>query len=284
MRLILGGRLLPLAAAVLAALALLVAPAHAAAPSFDGPGPYKVSFQVQGDTTLYYPSDIAKSPRRHPVIVWGNGTFAIPVIYDGLLRHWASHGFIVAAANTAFSGSGQEMRAGIDLLAKADKQSGSPFHGKVDLKRIGASGHSQGGAGTVNAAQDPRIITSVPIQPGGRADPSRLHGPTLYLAGQYDVIVSPASVRSLYESSGQVPAIYAERAGATHFTPLGDGGDYRGITTAWFRLQLMGDERARGLFFGDHCGICSSPAWPVVTRNAKAEQVPGPSSALSAGR
>jgi len=270
MRLILGKRLLSLVAAVVTALALLAVPARAyAGPGWDKPGPYQVSSRADSVTTFYYPSNIATDSAKHPVIIWGNGTFAFPVIYDGLLKHWASHGFIVAAANTAFSNTGLEMRTGIDTLTKWNGQDGSPFKGKVDLGNIGAAGHSQGGAGAINATLDPRVKTTIPIQPGPLALPSYLHGPTLYLAGQYDVIVFPALVQAFYNNSEHVPAIYAELAGATHFTTIGDGGGFRGITTAWFALQLQNDERARGLFYGPNCGICSGSTWLNVKRNAK---------------
>ncbi|POM27066.1 Alpha/beta hydrolase family protein [Actinomadura rubteroloni] len=280
MQSIAGRRLLPLLTALAAALALLVpstAPARAAAPggSWDKPGPYRVTSKTQGDTTLYYPADIAASADKHPVIVWGNGTFAWPQVYDGLLRHWASQGFVVAAANTAFSNTGLEMRAGIDLLAKENAKAGSPFQNRIDLANIGAAGHSQGGAGAINATLDPRIKTTVPIQPGPLALSSYLHGPTLYLAGQNDTIVPPALVQAFYDNSAQVPAVYAELAGATHFTTVGDAGGFRGITTAWFRFQLMGDEQARSLFFGKDCGICSGSTWLNVKRDAKALQIPG---------
>ena len=34
---------------------------------------------------------------------------------------------------------------------------------------------------------------------------------------------------------------------------------------AWFRLHLMGDERARALFFpASTCGLCQDPAWRQV--------------------
>ncbi|MFC0036814.1 acetylxylan esterase [Actinomadura rayongensis] len=279
MQSIAGRRLLPLLTALAVALALLVpstAPARAAAGvSWDKPGPYRVTSKTQGDTTLYYPADIAASHARHPVIIWGNGTFAWPQIYDGLLRHWASQGFVVAAANTAWAGTGNEMLAGIDLLTKENATPGSPFRNRIDLAHIGATGHSQGGAGAINASLDKRITTTIPIQPGPLADAAKLHGPTLYLAGQSDVIVFPALVQSFYDKSAQVPAVYAELADATHFTTLGDGGGFRGVTTAWFRFQLMGDQRARSLFFGANCGICSGSTWLNVKRNAQVLQIPG---------
>jgi hypothetical protein len=37
----------------------------------------------------------------------------------------------------------------------------------------------------------------------------------------------------------------------------------------------MGDEQARGRFFGPGCGLCGDPAWTDVRRNAKALQVAG---------
>ncbi|WP_067812832.1 alpha/beta hydrolase family protein [Actinomadura kijaniata] len=274
-------RSLPLAATLVAALLCSPATADArtapaavpAADQWDSPGPHPVAVRPGLVTTLYYPGDIASSGRRHPVIIWGNGTGATPSVYDGLLRHWASHGFIVAAANTPASNSGREMRAGIDRLATLNGADG-PFRGRVDLDRVGATGHSQGGAGAINASADDRVDTTVPIQPGPLASASSLHGPVLYLAGQNDSIVPPSLVRGFYDASGHVPAIYAERAGATHFTPTGDGGGFRGVITAWFRHHLMDDARARGVFYGEDCGICADSAWSDVRRNARVEPVP----------
>lgn len=54
---------------------------------------------------------------------------------------------------------------------------------------------------------------------------------------------------------------WATRNGVSHFEPVGDCGDFRGITTAWFLYQLRGDATAGQLFKGtcrsaNH--ICSS--------------------------
>ncbi|GAA2613345.1 acetylxylan esterase [Actinomadura fulvescens] len=287
-------RCFPIAASVTAAAAaaLLVSPLLAtpkpvpartvaadAAPSPDrwaAPGPHGVTVTKERVTTFYFPSDIGSSARRFPVVIWGNGTGAVPSNYHGLLRLWASHGFIVAAANTRYANSGNQMRAGLDRLAALDRTDGSPFEGRVDLARVGAAGHSQGGAGAINASADQRVDTTVPIQPGPLASASSLHGPALYLAGEKDTIVAPARVRTFYNASGHVPAIYTELAAATHFTPAGNGGGFRGITTAWWRFHLAGDEQARGVFFGDGCGICSGSPWLHAARNSKALQIPGP--------
>lgn len=224
-------------------------------------------------TTLYYPRDIATSDRRHPVIVWGNGTFAFPVVYRELLLHWASHGFIVAAANTPQSNLGISMRAGIDLLTRRNADRASPFHDRVDLEHIGASGHSQGGAAAIVVGADPRIDTILPIQPGPLADIDNVHVPALLLAGQKDSIVFPFLVKAFYNDADHIPAIYGELRGADHLTVVGDPGPFAAPTTAWFKAHLMGDQTARAQFFGADCGICTdSGTWSDVRRNGLASQ------------
>ncbi len=226
-------------------------------------------------TTLYYPRDIADSDRRHPVIVWGNGTFAFPVVYRDLLLHWASQGFIVAAANTPQSNLGISMRAGIDMLTRRNSDPDSIFRDHVDLEHIGASGHSQGGAAAIVVGSDPRIDTILPIQPGPLADINSVHVPALLLAGEKDSIVFPFLVKAFYNAADHIPALYGEVRGADHFTVVGDAGPFAAPTTAWFRAQLMGDQAARAQFFGPACGICTdSTAWSDVRRNGLALNIP----------
>ncbi|MET9105999.1 alpha/beta hydrolase family protein [Streptomyces zhihengii] len=247
------------------------ATAEAAAADWGAPGPYATAVEVGAVTTLYYPRDIATSDRRHPVIVWGNGTFAFPVVYRDLLLHWASHGFVVAAANTPQSNLGVSMRAGIDLLTRRDADPGSPFHNAVDLEHIGASGHSQGGAAAIVVGADPRIDTVLPIQPGPLADIDGVRVPALLLAGQKDSIVLPFLVRAFYDDADHIPAVYGELRGADHFTVVGDPGPFAAPTTAWFRAHLTGDLTARAQFLGAGCGICADSAtWSDVRRNGLA--------------
>lgn len=274
-----------------ALLAVLAAPGTAGAAEEDAaagsipsvgtdwgqPGPYDVKVGIEVAHTFYYPQNMGESGERHPVIIWGNGTGAVPGIYSSLLRHWASHGFIVAAANTPASNFALSMRAGIDVLERRDADSGSVFHQKVDLEHIGSAGHSQGGAAALNAAVDPRVDTAVPIQPGPLADPDRMDEPVFYLAGQRDLTVWPALVKAFYRDSGHVPAVYGEVRGAGHLGSIADGGAFRAPVTAWLRFWLMGDENARGEFFGPDCGYCTdSTLWSDWQRNTDAQQIPGP--------
>ncbi|MEU9201185.1 acetylxylan esterase [Streptomyces sp. NPDC048332] len=278
--------LVPLAALTLvlsasAAAGAAPAPQHtgpattSATTDFGAPGPYATAVEVGVITTLYYPRDIATSDRRHPVIVWGNGTNGIPLVYRELLLHWAGQGFIVAAANTPQSNLGISMRAGIDMLTHRNADPGSIFHDRVDLEHIGASGHSQGGAAAIVVGADPRIDTILPIQPGPLANINAVHVPALLLAGEKDSIVFPFLVKAFYDAADHIPALYGELRGADHFTVVGDPGPFAAPTTAWFRAQLMGDETARAQFFGPGCGICTdTTTWSDVRRNSLALSVP----------
>ena len=267
------------------------APAAPAAPAATGtgfpsvngnwaaPGPFAVTVEA-GDSahTIYRPTTLGQGGLRHPVIVWGNGTGATPQIYDGLLRHLASHGFVVAAANTANSGTGQEMLAGATFLTNENNRPGSVYYQKIDADRIGATGHSQGGGGAIAAGADPRIDATIPIEPGPQGNIATLHSPMFILAGQFDFIVWPwLLVSPRYQQATQIPAIYGELGGASHFTPIGDGGGFRGMITAWFRFWLMDDAQARNTFFGAtaSCRICNDTAWSSVQRNTKAQAIPG---------
>ncbi|MGW4525834.1 poly(ethylene terephthalate) hydrolase family protein [Amycolatopsis sp. NPDC004378] len=259
--------------AFLAALFVIPQPAQAAPVQWDQPGPYAVvSEPLDAGHTVFRPANLGGG--KHAVILWGNGTGATPAVYAPLLSHLASYGFVVAAADTTNSGSGQEMLDGARTLVAENSRPGSEYFGRIDTAHIGATGHSQGGGGAIAAGADPLVTTTVPIEPGPLGSVPALHGPVFFLAGQFDVIVPPGLlVLPRYYAASQVPAVYGELAGATHFTAAGDAGGFRGAITAWFRYWLAGDPQARGVFFGPGCTLCADPAWSKVLRNAKALEV-----------
>lgn len=236
--------------------------------AFDRPGSFPVTVTTESAHTYYAPTTLGAGGLRHPVILWGNGTFNTPSTYDSFLRHLASHGFIVAAANTSNSGSGREMLAGLDNLTTKDRTAGNRFNGKVDLTRVAAMGYSQGGGGAMAAARDSRVDTTVAIQPWN-ASASGVRVPTLYLAGSSDAVVSASSVERYFDSSTAVPAAFGNVRGATHFEVLGDGGAFRSPATAWVRFSLMADANARPVFIGSSCTLCTSSAYTEYRANAR---------------
>jgi hypothetical protein len=243
--------------------------------SFDERGPFETTQHALGECQVYRPAVLGENGLTHPVIIWGNGTFAFPAIYTGVLSHLASHGFIVAAANTSNAGDGSQMLACLDDVIAANGTAGSPFFQRVDTARVGASGHSQGGGGTIMAGRDARVRATAPLQPyigwiplGGafsRAAIGQQRGPMFLVSGSLDAIALPVlHQRPVYDGVNQ-PVFWGTRSGATHFEPLGGAGDYRGPVTAWFRAWLMGDADAAEVF-GQPCSLCANTGWKIHFR------------------
>lgn len=237
---------------------------------FAMPGPFAVVHEAtDANCTVWRPVTLGQEGRMHPVIIWGNGTGQPSVLlYGGFFEHWASHGFIVAAAHTATSGSGAEMLTCLAWVEAEHARAGSPYEGHVELGNVGASGHSQGGGGTVMAGRDPRVRATVPLQASMRfSDVAAVMvqtGPMFLVSGDADVIAAPdASQKPIFEGSN-VPTVWGTLAGGDHVTiAIGIVAKYLGPTVAWFRLHLMHDETARSMFFGADCGLCTHPDWKL---------------------
>ena len=220
-------------------------------------GPHAVDDRNEGACIVFAP---VKLEGPHPVILWGNGTNAPVAVYAPFLRHWASHGFIVAAARIGQAGSGRDMLGCLDALARRNVEPGGFYEGHVDLARVGASGHSQGGSGALNAGRDPRVISIAPLQPA-RPPEVQPHGHTLLLSGGSDMVVARAQPM-IFEAAAP-PAVWATLSGASHMTPAQGGGPYLAVTTAWFRWTLLRDAQAGSWFEGERCGLCRSASWTI---------------------
>lgn len=215
--------------------------------------------------TLLRPARLEEG-KKYPVITWGNGTCAQPRLYVELLTHLASHGFIVIATNWRWVAGGIEMQRGLDFVLSENENAESPLFGKVDTAMLGASGHSQGSGATITVGADPRIVATVPIQGAGAAGVAALHGPTFLIAGELDVLVTPASIEAAF-AAATVPAVYGISVGQDHLMPGLDPTPILEAVTGWFRTHLAADETARALFYGAECRLCSDPAWRIERRN-----------------
>ena len=236
--------------------------------NFERSGPYATTSRSEGpNCRVYRPSSLGQNGVRHPVILWGNGTGTGPTAYSGLLSHWASHGFVVAAAETSNAGTGRAMLACLDYLVQESNRTYGTYVGVLNTGRVGTSGHSQGGGGSIMAGQDDRVSVTAPIQPytiGLGHDPSSQRnqkGPMFLMSGGGDTIAFPYLNAQPVYTRANVPVFWGERRYVSHFEPVGDGGAYRGPSTAWFRYHLMEDETARSTFYGRFCGLCTSYLW-----------------------
>jgi hypothetical protein len=225
--------------------------------------------------TIFQPTVLGSSGCLNPVIVWGNGTVNTPSSYTALFNHWATHGFIVAAADTSNSGSGKEMLACLTYILAQNTTSGSPFYGHIDANNIASSGYSQGGAGCLEAGIDPRFKVTAAVSPyvvialGGydTSSPMKQIHPMFMISGSADTVAVPSNNQMPIFMTAPVPIFWATHAGSTHFEVLGSGGAYAGPLTAWFRYKLMGDPAARAWFEKPSCTLCSASGWTVQTNS-----------------
>jgi len=219
---------------------------------------------------VYRPSFLGLGGVRHPIILWGNGTTASPPIYAGVLNHWASHGFVVAAANTSNAGTGREMLACLDYLEAENLRAGSDYEGLLDVALVGASGHSQGAGGAIMVGADPRVSVTAPVEPyitglgHDAASQKNQHGPMFLMSGGRDPIALRAIQQQPVFDNTNAAVFWGTLKAADHLiSAVGDISDFRGPATAWLRLHLMADESARSYFYGVNCKLCTDSAWTV---------------------
>jgi hypothetical protein len=215
--------------------------------------------------TLFRPKTLAEG-KTYPVITWGNGTCAQPLLYSELLEHIASHGFIVVATNSTSVGSGMEMQRGLDFVIAENEKTGSPLFGKINAELLGASGHSQGSMATVSVGGAARIKVTVPIEGAQAAAARELKGPVFLIAGEIDTLVTPASVESAFDAI-TVPAVYGLSMGLDHLMPGRMPGPILKAVVGWFATHLLNDSSARSLFYGDGCGLCNDSTWTLERKN-----------------
>lgn len=212
--------------------------------------------------TLYHPKNMVEG-QLYPVLSWANGTCAKTNGYDKLLTHVASHGFIVIATNSRYTGSGKFQLRGLDYIEAENAREGSPLYKHVDTAKVGLFGHSQGGGSTGAASGDPRVKSSV-LMHGGSG--SMLHAPGLFLTGDGDL--NPSGVRSNYNAvSGQ--AAFGSLKMSDHITMMQEPMRMAPEVAAWFRYTLLDDAVAKKWYAGADCLLCTDAEWVYAQKNLK---------------
>jgi hypothetical protein len=220
--------------------------------------------------TLFRPTDLKQGGLCHPVITWGNGTGSSPSLYGVLLKHLASHGFVVIASNSpnVAQGDPPPMLAGVTWVLEQNADPASVMYQRIDTTHIGATGHSQGAFATTTAGGDARITTIAPLC--GAQTQRNLHGPAMLFCGGADMTVPCSTVMNAYNGITNQPIMLAEYLTADHVNWV----TFRGTTvspvevavTAWMRVHLMGDTALRGRFYGASCTLCQDSAWQVMRK------------------
>ena len=233
---------------------------------------------------LYYPTNLGQNGFQHPILTWGNGTNSLSGNYTFFLKHMASWGFVIIAAQDKNSGVGQTILDAANFLIAANTNSASIFFHKLNVAQVGSFGHSQGASGAINAlikstgAIKTVVAIELPAQqfcisPQNCADTSQLtQGSAFLLDGSLDFPISPPTqsaqatgLQSIAAYYTAVPAgivkVKGTLNGPTHNDVQGQPKctqatvpcflgvyGYLGYPTAWMMFQLQNDNFAHGAF------------------------------------
>jgi hypothetical protein len=140
-------------------------------------------------THAYPGAPMLHEKKRFPVLLFEPGFGMLPFFYTTLIEDLVSHGYIVAGtiptyythynvfssgrvvdifksthANASLPFWTGDMIFTLNQLEKLNTDPESPFHERLDFRRVGAFGHSFGGAASVQVAKDdPRVRAALDL-------------------------------------------------------------------------------------------------------------------------
>ncbi len=251
-------------------------------------GPHKVSLrkdalnQVYKSYHIYYPSDISQNTNKLPVVVLSNGSGTPVSRYPAIAKHYASWGFIVIGTQEMFAWNGFASDMSIYHLHILDKTpvnsdgSNNVLYQRIDWDNVGIVGHSQGGAGVINAitrqTYKDTYKTAIALSPVNKDalykfewdyDATLIDIPILLIAGAGggdDYVVTLEQLEDIYDDIS-APKAMARRKDTAHGEVL-----YMpdGYVTAWLMWQLQADEEAAKAFIGDNPDILSNDLYQDI--------------------
>lgn len=219
---------------------------------------------------VWYPKDLKNADKKYPLIVISNGTGSLAYTYEYIFEHLASWGFIVIGNDESMSGFGDASEASLKLMLSLNEDENSIFYRKVDINNIGSAGHSQGGAGAVNAVlAQPNgnkykaiySASNTSIEDLWEYDPTKIKIPFFAATGENDALATMEFLQKIYNKiDNNVTKVVARRLGADHGKMQKYG---EGYMTAWFLWHLKGDNEAKAAF----AEIATNAQWADVAKN-----------------
>lgn len=255
-------KLLPAVTALVAG-ALVAPPAQAAENPYErGPAPTEASVTASrgpfaiaqtsvpagngfGGGTIYYPTSTSE------------GTFGAISISPGFTGpessiSWygprlASQGFVVItiSTNSLFdqpSSRADQLLAALDYVTQR-----SSVRSRVDATRLGVMGHSMGGGGSIEAANDrPALQASIPLTPWHTVKNwSQVTVPTMIFGAENDTIAGVGShAEAFYTSMSATPEkAYLELNNAGHTAPISANTTIAKYSISWLKRFIDNDTR-----------------------------------------
>lgn len=214
-----------------------------------------------GGAILAYPEQLS-SDRKHGVVLWGPGGGTEPGAYSGIIRRLASHGFVVIATSESPDGTNRGIPA-LNWLENKNKDPNDPLYQKLDMTKVGASGHSMGGLQSEKMLiNDKRVITAV-LNNSGAFNHAELanvpQGKTAAIVYGEGGMERPNAEGDYFNNNVRIPACLLKMTGGQgnecqngecgwgHGSGSWDG---MAATVAWMRWHLGGEEWRKADFVG----------------------------------
>jgi hypothetical protein len=219
----------------------------------------KASSGPTGASTLFYPMDLGKGGVLHPVFHWGCGAGSQPSQYADHLNLLASYGFVVIANA---SGS-MPAKASLDWILAENEKMGSMFYQKLDPKRVGTGGHSQGALETFGVASDPRLNLYVLVCGGsgsGTTGAANIHGPSIFLGGEGES--GTTNFQADYKAITKGSSIFITKTMTDHIYCARNN---LGPWVAFMRWNFCGEDKWKKEFMPDGT-YCKAPWLACMTK------------------
>lgn len=217
--------------------------------------------------TIYYPEIIEQDNKKYPLILMVNGTGGKASKYEPQFELFASWGFIIIGNQDKGTGTGETTIKTLQYMLAENDNPNSIFYQKIDIDNIGITGFSQGGAAVFNAItkyeESTLFKAAAPLSPVSEAmtalatdytyDSFKVKCPILIFTGtegdfETKTVIPFELLKQQYDKI-TAPKVMARRIGMDHDHMMYSAGGY---VIAWFRWQLMNDQKAAGAFVGDN--------------------------------
>jgi len=200
-----------------------------------------------GGGVVYYPTDTSQGTWGALAIV--PGYTAKCANEEAWMGPWlSSFGFVVVCIETNTTTDSDSQRAAELLAALNWLTTASPVKGEVDPNRLSVLGHSAGGAGAIEAAeQRPSLRAMIGLAPGFPGMGLSMASdqvPSLIVGGQADGTVTPSYLTNLYATlPASTQSARAEIAGASHTYYTHANNVEMKLIIPWLKVFLDSDTR-----------------------------------------
>ncbi|MEE0876249.1 MAG: alpha/beta hydrolase, partial [Fibrobacteraceae bacterium] len=214
-----------------------------------------------GGGILAHPKRLSET-KKHAVVMWGPGGGTEPGAYGGMIRRLASHGFVVIALRESPGDASQGKKA-LDWLENKNNTPGDALYGKLDMTKVGCSGHSMGGLESEQMLiKDSRVITALLNNSGdlGHSAMAQVStNKTIAIVYGEGGMERPNAEADYHNNGVKAPACLIKMTGGNgtecYNGECGWGhgsGAWDGIpaTVAWMRWHLGGEDFRKADFVG----------------------------------